>query len=243
MTLLAHPSSPPIEPIPVPPGRPAAQVPFAPAAPLDMEHPAVFGMLLTAVAGFLDVAAYVKLNHLYVSFMSGNSIHLGMSIATLGMSDILAISSVVISFVLGASAGTLLQDHASVRLLPLTLAIEAGLLLLAAAASSITLSTMSLLPVAIAMGLQNVLHQMSGTTSVGKGFVSGALVRLGQSIARLRSRNGDPAGTATLLAGWIAFVAGAAGGALAITRLGFIPCLLLAAAALMALVIVDLSRP
>ncbi|MFG1213162.1 YoaK family protein [Xanthobacter flavus] len=242
MTLLAHPPSPPIEPIPAPPGRPAAQVPFAPTAPLDMEHPAVFGMLLTAVAGFLDVVAYLTFSHLYVSFMSGNSIHLGMSVATLRMSDILAISSVVIAFVLGASAGTLLQDHAREPLLPLTLAIEAGLLLLAAAASSVTLSTISLLPVAIAMGLQNVLHQVSGTTSVGKGFVSGALVRLGQSIARLRSPAADSAGTATLFAGWIAFVAGAAGGALAIARLGFVPCLLLAASALIALLIADLSR-
>lgn len=243
MTLLAHPPSPPIEPIPVPPGLPAAQVPFAPAAPLDMEHPAVFGMLLTAVAGFLDVVAYLTFSHLYVSFMSGNSIHLGMSVATLRLTDISAISGVVIAFIFGACAGTLLQDHASVRLLPFALSIEAGLLLLAAAASSVTLSTISLLPVAIAMGLQNVLHQMSGTTSVGKGLVSGALVRIGQSIARLRSPKADPAGTATLLAGWIAFVAGAAGGGLAIARLGFIPCLLLAAAALMALVIVDLSRP
>lgn len=241
MTLHAHPPSPPIEPIPAPPGRPAAQVPFAPTAPLDMERPAVFGLLLTAAAGFLDVAAYVTFSHLYVSFMSGNSIHLGMSLATLGTADILTIFGVVIAFVFGASAGTLLQDHASVRLLPLTLAIEAGLLLLAAAASSVTLSTISLLPVAIAMGLQNVLHQMSGTTSVGKGFVSGALVRLGQSIARLRSPKADPAGTATLLAGWTAFVAGAAAGALAIARLGFIPCLLLAAAALIALLIADLS--
>ncbi|NMN60485.1 uncharacterized membrane protein YoaK (UPF0700 family) [Xanthobacter sp. SG618] len=242
MTLLAHPPSPPVESIPAPPGRPAAQVALAVSAPLDMAHPAAFGILLTTVAGFLDVAAYVTFSHLYVSFMSGNSIHLGMSLATLGTADILTIFGVVIAFVFGASAGTLLQDHASVRLLPLTLAIEAGLLLLAAAASSVTLSTISLLPVAIAMGLQNVLHQMSGTTSVGKGFVSGALVRLGQSIARLRSPKADPAGTATLLGGWTAFVAGAAAGALAIARLGFIPCLLLAAAALMALVIVDLSR-
>lgn len=233
MTLLGTPPASSAEPTPA-----RSNVPVA----LDMAHPAVFGALLTAIAGFLDVVAYVTFSHLYVSFMSGNSIHLGMSLATLRAADIAAISGVVAAFVFGASAGTLLQDHAGVRMMPLALGIEAALLLLAAAASSIALSTLSLLPVAVAMGLQNVLHQMSGQISVGKGFVSGELVRLGQSIARLHSRAADPAGTATLLLGWIAFVAGAAGGALLIAPLGAVACLLIATALLVALLIADLSR-
>ena len=240
MTFLGTPPVSSASPTPALPAPPPARsaVPVA----LDRAHPAVFGALLTAVAGFLAVVAYVTFSHLYVSFMSGNSIHLGMSLATLRVADIAAISGIVAAFIFGASAGTLLQDHAGVRMMPLALGIEAALLLFAAAASSIALSTISLLPVAVAMGLQNVLHQMSGQTSVGKGFVSGELVRLGQSIARLRSRAADPAGTATLLLGWIAFGAGAAGGALLIAPLGAVACLLIAAAVLVALLIADLSK-
>ncbi len=237
MTFPAHPPSPSVRPFPATPALPTSAM--AAAVPLDLAHPAAFGAALTAIAGFLDVVAYVTFSHLYVSFMSGNSIHLGMSLATLRVSDIAAISGVVAAFVFGAAAGTLLQDHAGPRLLPLALGIEAGLLLIAAAASSVTHSTLCLLPVAMAMGLQNVLHQMSGKTSVGKGFVSGALVRLGQSIARLRSREPDPSGTATLFVGWMAFVAGAAGGALLIAPLGLVACLLLAAGVLVALLIAD----
>lgn len=240
MTFLGHSPASSADPTPTPLAPPPVK--SAATVPLDMAHPAVFGALLTAVAGFLDAVAYVAFSHLYVSFMSGNSIHLGMAVATLRISDIAAISGVVAAFVFGASTGTLLQDHAGVRMLPLALGIEAGLLLLAAAASSIALSTISLLPVAIAMGLQNGLHQMSGQTSVGKGFVSGELVRLGQSIARLRSRAADPTGTATLFLGWIAFVAGAAGGALLITPLGPAACLLIAAAILVTVLLADLCR-
>lgn len=240
MTFLGYPPASSADPTPAPPAPPPVR--SAAPVPLDMAHPAVFGALLTAVAGFLDAVAYVTFSHLYVSFMSGNSIHLGMAIATLRTSDIAAISGIVAAFVFGASAGTLLHDHAGVRLLPLALGIEAGLLLLAAAASSIALSTISLLPVALAMGLQNSLHQTSGQTSVGKGFVSGELIRLGQSIARLRARAADPAGTATLFLGWIAFVAGAAGGALLITLLGPAACLLIAAAILVAALVADLFR-
>lgn len=240
MTFLGYPPASSADPTPAPPAPPPGR--SAAAVPLDMAHPAVFGALLTAFAGFLDVVAYVTFSHLYVSFMSGNSIHLGMALATLRTSDIAAISGIVAAFVFGASAGTLLHDHAGARMLPLALGIEAGLLLLAAAASSIALSTISLLPVALAMGLQNSLHQTSGQTSVGKGFVSGELIRLGQSIARLRARAADPAGTATLFLGWIAFVAGAAGGALLITLLGPAACLLIAAAILVAMLVADLFR-
>lgn len=239
MTFLGTPPVSSANPTPAPLAPPPAR--SAVPVPLDRAHPAVFGALLTAIAGFLDVVAYVTFSHLYVSFMSGNSIHLGMSLATLRAADVAAISGIVAAFVIGASAGTLLQDRAGMRLMPLALGIEAALLALAAA-SSIALSTISLLPVAVAMGLQNGLHRMSGQTSVGKGFVSGELVRLGQSIARLGSPAADPAGTASLFLGWIAFVVGAAGGALLITPLGPAACLLVAATILAALLISDLVQ-
>ncbi len=62
-------------------------------------HPLAFALTLTGLAGFLDAAAYVRFNHLYVSFMSGNSTHLGMSLAGWEVPDILAILGLVCAFV------------------------------------------------------------------------------------------------------------------------------------------------
>lgn len=50
--------------------------------------PEVFATLVTAIAGFVDAVGYVQLSHLYVSFMSGNSTHLGVSMAARAWSDV-----------------------------------------------------------------------------------------------------------------------------------------------------------
>lgn len=89
-------------------------------------RPFTFTALLTGLAGFLDAAAFIKLNHLYVSFMSGNSTHLGMAIATGDMPDILAILAIATAFVAGASVGTWITDHAGARLLARVLGAEGG---------------------------------------------------------------------------------------------------------------------
>ena len=48
---------------------------------LPVRDAAILALLLTAIAGFLDAIGYAQLHHLFVSFMSGNSTHLGMSLA------------------------------------------------------------------------------------------------------------------------------------------------------------------
>ena len=44
------------------------------AQAIPPKHPLTLATILTVLAGFLDAAAYIELNHLYVSFMSGNSV-------------------------------------------------------------------------------------------------------------------------------------------------------------------------
>ncbi|QTL04374.1 DUF1275 domain-containing protein [Aquabacter sp. L1I39] len=221
---------------PVP--EPSAEAGTASRAPAAPSHPLAFALTLTGLAGFLDAAAFVRFNHLYVSFMSGNSTHLGMAVAE-GTGPVLAsVLGVVGAFVAGATAGTWIADHATPRLVPRVLGLEAGLL---AAATGALLGGRPLacaMLVAQAMGLQNVLHQAVGGVDVGKGFVTGMLFRLGQSLARLWSGKATGGQALTSLLNWLAFVGGAALGTRVVQGFGFSGCLLVALAVIGTLMIV-----
>ncbi len=64
------------------------------------------GLLLTALAGFVDAIGFVELGGFFVSFMSGNTTQLGTG-AVVGQWDIAALSAVLVFlFFVGSVAGT-----------------------------------------------------------------------------------------------------------------------------------------
>jgi uncharacterized membrane protein YoaK (UPF0700 family) len=58
------------------------------------------------------------------------------------------------------------------------------------------------------MGAQNALHQIVAGADVGKGFITGALFALGQSLAFWLRRRTPMSQAASNLLSWLAFVAG-----------------------------------
>jgi oxalate decarboxylase len=198
---------------------------------------AAFATLLTLTAGFLDASAYVELDHLYVSFMSGNSTHLGMALASGEWTAVLTVSVIVASFVAGAALGTSIGDTGGVRVPTLILAAETVLVLAALALTPAVGAAMALALVAVAMGMQNTLHQVVAGEDVGKSFVTGALFNLGQSIARwLRGTGGFMRAVANF-SSWTAFIGGAALGAMTHAALGLQACLAAALVLILAMII------
>lgn len=198
-------------------------------------HPVMYATLLTVLAGFLDAAAYSELNHLYVSFMSGNSTHMGIALASSDFQEVAAVAVIVGAFVLGASVGTWIADVSETRRLTTILTVEALLLTIASTLSFAGSSYPALVLVAVSMGMQNAMHQIVAGADVGRSFITGALFRLGFSIARLlRGKGGKGQVTLNLLS-WTAFVGGAILGAFAILALGLQICLLAAAILILAM--------
>lgn len=121
---------------------------------------------------------------------------------------------------LGAFVGTLLAMIAGSWKLVLILAIKVALFALASVLVVMNASFVALLPVAIAMGLQNTVHQVVGGADIGKSFVTGALFSMGQALAKLltgTAKNSEWLGYAT---SWGSFVGGALIGAISLTRYG-----------------------
>jgi uncharacterized membrane protein YoaK (UPF0700 family) len=195
---------------------------------MKVSRPVLFATLLTAVAGLLDAAAYIELNHLFVSFMSGNSTHLGMVLAKGTASDIPAVVVIIVAFVARASGGTWIADNAPRRQAASVLDAEILLLLVAIVLALLNYERLALALAATAMGMQNALHQVVSGADVGKTFVTGALFNLGQSIAR-DFRDGGVGRASSSLLSWLVFVGGATQGTLMLRWMRLPSCLIAAA--------------
>lgn len=103
---------------------------MAAEAPMDRELLAKnwWAFALIGLAGWVDAVGYLALSPLFVSFMSGNSMQLGVGLgrgqwhAAARAGDIMAL------YVLGAFAGTLVAGAAGKWRLPAVLGVEASLL-------------------------------------------------------------------------------------------------------------------
>lgn len=175
---------------------------------------------LTALAGFNDAVGYSALGHLYLSFMSGNSTHFGMALAGGDWPGVLLAGSIILMFVVGTSIGTMIGDSFPQSMAQRILGIEIVIMLWAMVGSWLGAGPAALVPVAVAMGMQNVLHQVIGGADVGKGFITGSLFGLGQALARLVLGKGQ--GSAAFQYGWswLSFIAGVSTGALVYSKLG-----------------------
>lgn len=158
---------------------------------------------LLALAGGVDGIGWLRLDALFVGFMSGSSTLLGLAGAAGALPRAATLAAVIVLFGLGVMAGTVIGLRTG-RPAPAVLALVAALLLLAWRLLPAG-PTIVLLPLVPAMGLLNTA--LPGATT----FVTGALVRGCRDLV-LALAGGPRLAWAPSLAGWAALVAGAAAG-------------------------------
>ena len=192
----------------------------------------VLAALLTGVAGFLDAVGYVQLGQLYVSFMSGNSTHLGIAFATEQWHGAVGVCAIIGAFVAGAAIGTAIGDASNRNLHINVIAAELILFLVAILLTIADYSGPALALISVAMGMQNVLHQRIAGADIGKSFITGALFALGQSLARIFRRRDAAVQAAENALSWVSFVVGAVLGAITLAHMGLTGSLVAGAALL-----------
>src|ERR1700712_869363 len=169
---------------------------------------------LSALAGYVDGIGYLHLGGLFVSFMSGNSTRLGVSLAHAHWQTAAEALGLIVLFVMGAAAGSLIVLGRSGHRQPVVLLVEASLLTIAALAYGFGLPNIAIGAIVLAMGLENAVFQIDGGAGLGLTYVTGALVKVGQLLAAALTGGARWAWTPNLLL-WAALVAGSVGGALA----------------------------
>ena len=169
---------------------------------------------LSAMAGYVDGIGFLHLGGLFVSFMSGNSTRLGVSLAQANWSSAIEAIGLILLFVMGAACGSLIVLGRGANRQPWVLLVEALLLALAALCYAFGLSSAAVAAMVFAMGLENAVFQIDGGAGLGLTYITGALVKVGQFAAAALTGGARWAWLPNLLL-WAALVTGAVCGALA----------------------------
>jgi uncharacterized membrane protein YoaK (UPF0700 family) len=147
---------------------------------LDSRRNVVLACALSALAGYVDAIGYLHLGGLFVSFMSGNSTRMGVAIAQAHWQTAAEAFGLIALFVIGAAAGSLIVLGHGAHRQPFVLLAEALLLAVAALAYTFGQPSLAVAAIVLAMGLENAVFQIHG----GAGLVTGALIKVGQLLAK-----------------------------------------------------------
>jgi uncharacterized membrane protein YoaK (UPF0700 family) len=169
---------------------------------------------LSALAGYVDGIGFLHLGGLFVSFMSGNSTRMGVSLAEADWLKAAEALGLIVLFVIGAAAGSLIVLGRGANRQPWLLLAEALLLAAAALCDAFGLSNAAVAAIVLAMGLENAVFQIDGGAGLGLTYVTGALVKVGQLVATAL-KGGARWDWAPNLLLWAALVTGSLCGALA----------------------------
>jgi uncharacterized membrane protein YoaK (UPF0700 family) len=179
---------------------------------LDSHRNIALACALSALAGYVDSIGFLHLGGLFVSFMSGNSTRMGVSLAEGNWPNAAAALGLVALFVVGAAGGSLIVLGRGANRQPFVLLAEALLLAVAALCYAFGRSEAAVAAIVLAMGLENAVFQIDGGAGLGLTYVTGALVKVGQLLAAALTGGGRSGWVPNLLL-WVALVVGAACGA------------------------------
>ncbi|PZU00605.1 MAG: DUF1275 domain-containing protein [Brevundimonas sp.] len=196
---------------------------------------------LAVLAGYVDSLGFLQLGGVFVSFMSGNSTRLAASLAEGRWAAAGGLAGILILFVMGSFFGALIARGRQGRSRSRVLAFEGGLLTLAALASWAGHKPVAIGLMVMAMAAENSVFLRNGEVAVSLTYMTGTLVKLGQSLAAA-VMGGDRWGFGPYLILWAGLTGGAVVGALTFGRLGLAALWPAAAFAFLLAVVTRFSR-
>ena len=172
----------------------------------------VLAASLSAIAGFVDAIAFIKLGGFFVSFMSGNSTRLGVGLATAPQFALISLG-IIGAFVAGVMLGSVVAGKGHDKSGPRVLALVSLLLALAAACATSGMVVAPIALMAAAMGAENSVFLRDGEVSIGLTYMTGTLVKFGQRLASA-FMGGPRFAWAPYLMLWLGLIVGSVSGAL-----------------------------
>lgn len=198
-------------------------------------------LLLAGLAGYVDSLGFLHLGGVFVSFMSGNTTRMAVSLAEGRWGAALEVAAILILFVVGAMIGALIAGAQGPRSRSRVLTLEAVLLAGAAAAAGAGAAPLAIGLMVLAMAVENSVFLRDGEVGVSLTYMTGTLVKTGHALAAA-VRGGDPFAFRPYLVLWAGLCGGAVLGALVYQGLGLIALWPAAGFALMLALATRISR-
>ncbi len=173
------------------------------AGPIGWAPGLLLAALLAGLAGMVDAIGFLRLGHLFVSYMSGNSTQFAVALGRGRVAEAGSILWLIALFVAGAAGGQMIAHFSGRRHLTFVLAAVAVLLAVAALLGTAPA------PMVLAMGVLNASMHRAGTVAVSLTYVTGTLVKFGQGLGDFLT--GRAAGWlwAAQALPWLGLIAGA----------------------------------
>jgi uncharacterized membrane protein YoaK (UPF0700 family) len=184
------------------------------AAKAERRRGLVLAGLLAGLAGMVDAIGFIRLHHLFVSYMSGNSTQFAVALGGGRFDEAGPILILIVLFVLGAAGGQMTAHLTGTRHLTAVLAMVAVLLSVAAIFNTAPA------PMVVAMGGLNAAMHRVGKIPVSLTFVTGTLVRFGQGLGDFVAGRAEGLGWVEQALPWLGLVAGATLASAAYLRIG-----------------------
>ena len=173
---------------------------------------------LSALAGYVDAIGFIELGGFFVSFMSGNSTRLAVGLIE-GSREVAIAGGLIAIFVVGVTSGSLAGTFATKHRRAVVLAFVATLLAVAAACATGGATSIAIIAMVLAMGVENAVFEQDGELRIGLTYMTGTLVKVGQRMASALM-GGDRLAWVPYGLLWAGLVTGAVAGAVAHAWLG-----------------------
>lgn len=172
----------------------------------------VDALLLALIAGCVDAVGFLQIGGFFVSFMSGNSTRMGLGLGSGSWHDAGLAFGIIALFVGGVAVGSMVGVRSGRYRRPVLMLLQGALLAMAAAVYHAGHMSFATAPMIVAMGIANTVFGVAGEARFGVTYMTGALVRIGQSIASV-SHGGKLEDWKPYAAMWLSLITGVTIGA------------------------------
>jgi len=173
---------------------------------------------VAALAGYVDAIGFLKLGGFFVSFMSGNSTRLGVSLAG-GLKPVWVAAALIVTFVVGVIVGSLMGHFAQIHRRPAVLVLVSVLLAGAAVLGLFVAKDAAIAAMTLAMGAVNGVFEEEGAVGDGPRYINGVRNNLGSNWVGTFVRDVRLYWSPRIFL-WISLVTGGVSGAAVFSQLG-----------------------
>ena len=174
-----------------------------------MENKIKIAYVFSFIYGYINSLGFIIMNGLFFTFMSGNSVRLGVHIGELKLETGFRYFSLFFFLIFGAFIGDLIFSYYRKTGLLILLVLELFLFIASVLFSLKQNAWIVFIPLGIAMGIQNIVNLLVGNSLIGRSFISGIVFNLGIAFSRILQKKSEWGIIRIYLNTWLLFILGA----------------------------------